>query len=80
MVKINLIMRKLLRLVLKGILQESIRFKSIIAMKDQEKLFQTDELLLRDTKETWELNTICDPGLDPGPEYFLFFAIKISAR
>lgn len=46
----------------------------------RKRLLQTDELLLKDTKKTWELNIICDPRPDPGPEFFFFFAIKTLAR
>lgn len=48
-------------------------------MKDKDFFRLMNCYRLKNTKEMWELNTMCDPGLDSGPECFLF-AIKTLAR
>lgn len=56
-----------------GLEGHSTRIPMLQKHHGHKRLFQTDELLLKDTKKTWELNIICDPRLDPGPEFYFFF-------
>lgn len=43
-------------------------FKNIKIIKTKNER-GTISIFKKNTKETWKLNIICEPGLDPGPEW-----------